>query len=130
MTRRQRKVRNTLHAQLIPDCGQVVALVELDLVGHGAGAQLLIGSVLQVPSGLRLLDETAHDRVLISGLNGAPHLQVLNGVSVRILRRTLPGDHVGAERGETQLEHVIGGDGPDGMANGGVDDGDPNKTQY
>lgn len=125
LTRRQCEVRNTLHAQLVPDSRQVIALVELNFVGHSAGAQPLIRSVLQVPASLRLLDEAAHDRVLISGLNGTPDLQILDGISVLVLRRALPGDHVGAERGEAQLEHVLGRDGADDMAHGRVNNGDP-----
>jgi hypothetical protein len=39
---RQRKIRHALDAKLVPHGAQVMRLVELDLVCHGARAELLV----------------------------------------------------------------------------------------
>lgn len=79
---------------------------------------------MQIPSSLRLLDIATHDRVFVSGLDRAPHLEVLCGISVGVLGRSLPGDHVGAERREAQLEHVVRSNCRYGFAGRWVDDSD------
>lgn len=122
-SRRERKVQHPLHAQLIPDSRQVLALEELDLVGDDARAQFLIRRVLQVPAGLRLLDEPAHNRMFISiAFDHAPDLEILHGVAVGVFRRTLPGDQVGSERREAQFENIIGRDGRNNVPSGGIND--------
>lgn len=121
----ERKICHPLYAQLIPNSRQIITLVELDLVGHDAGAQLLVGSVLQVPACLRLLDILADDGVFIPALNRAPHLEVLGSVSIGVFGWPLPSDQVGTERREAQLEHVLGVDRGDNVAGTGVNNGDP-----
>jgi hypothetical protein len=120
---RQCEIRNTLNTKLVPNVSEIVALVELDLVGHRASAVLLIVGVLQVPAGLGLLDEFADNLPLsVCGLiNGAPHLQVLGRVSVLVLGRSLPCDDVCASRRETKLINVVGGQSGDDVASGCVD---------
>lgn len=130
LPRRKSKIRHPLHTQLIPDRRQIVALVELNLVGHDAGTQLLVGRILQVPAGLRLLHVAAHDRMLVAALNCAPHLEILHSVSIGVLARPLPGDHVGTERGEAQLEDIVGGDGRDDVTDRGIDDGYPADERF
>lgn len=63
--------------------------------------------------------------MIVSVLNGTPHLQVLDSVSVLVLGCALPGDHISAEWRKSKLEHVIGGDGPNDLAHGRVDNGNP-----
>lgn len=128
LSRRKRKFRHPFHVQFIPNRRQVLTLEELHLVGDHTSAQLLISSVLQIPARLRLLDETPHNRMLISTADHAPDLQVLHGVSVRIFRRTLPGDQVGSERRESQFEDVIGGNSRNDVPDGGVNDGHPSNV--
>lgn len=130
LTRRERKITHALDPQLIPHLGQVIALEELDLVGDDASAEALVGRVLEVPAGLRLLDPAPHDSMGLGGgvgrlLHDLPDLEVLGGVAIGVLGRTLPGDEVGSEGGEAQLEDILGGDGRDDVTDGGVDDGDP-----
>ena len=130
LARSDRKVRNPLHTQLIPDLRQVLALVELDFVGDDPGTVTLVGGVLKVPARLRLLDELAHRRVhvaVLGRLDDLPDLQVLDRIAVGILGRALPGDQVGSEGRESQLENVISSDGRDHMSDRGIDDGDPSK---
>lgn len=129
LSRREGKIRHPLHTQLIPNGGQVFALVELNLVGYDAGTQLLVGGILQIPARLRLLDEFAHNRRLFSSLNCAPHLKVLRSIAVLVLARPLPGDHIGSERGEAQLEDVLSDDGRDDVAGGGVDNDNPTRKK-
>lgn len=126
LPRRDREIRHTLHAQLIPNGRQVVALVELNLIGDDTGAVLFVGRVLQVPASLRLLDEAAHNRMLVS-IDHAPNLEILDSVTLFILGRTLPGDQVSTEWRETQLEDILGRKGSDDMSDGGVNDGDPRE---
>jgi hypothetical protein len=87
------KVGHALDAQLGPDGRQVVAVVELHLVGDDAGAILLVRRILQVPARLRLLDELS-ERLLLGALgqvlDGAPDLEVLGGVAVFVLGRAFP----------------------------------------
>ena len=74
---RQGVISDPLHAKLIPDGDEVVALVELDLVGHEPTAVFLIGGVLQVPITLLLLDEPPERLLVLLGntiLNDAPDL--------------------------------------------------------
>lgn len=88
------------------DGTQVGRLVEVHLVGDAAGAELLVECVLQVPSGLGLLDELANDVAVALVVNGAPDLEVLDSIAVLVLGGSLPGDDVGAERGEAEFEDV------------------------
>lgn len=66
---------------------------------------------------MRLLDVTSHNRVFISvALDHAPDLEVLYGVSVRILGWALPGDEVGSEGRKCQFKDVIGRNGRNDMS--------------
>ena len=127
---RQSKVGHALHVQLVGGVAQVVGLEELHLVGDTAGAELLVGRVLQVPAGLGLLHVLADHCALGGGGVGLvgqrlPDLQVLVGVAGLVLGWQLPCDDVGAQRREAELEDVDGGDGRDEVAGRGVDDRDP-----
>jgi hypothetical protein len=96
---RKRKVSHPLDHKLVPDCSKVSTLVELYLIYHRTSAESLIGSVLQIPSGLRFLDKLPDNSLLsllIARINGFPDLQVLCGVSVIVFDRALPGYNVGA----------------------------------
>lgn len=127
---RQSKIGHALHVQLVGGVAQVVGLEELHLVGDAAGAELLVGRVLQVPAGLGLLHVLA-DHCALSGLGlglvgqRLPDLEVLVGVAGLVLGWQLPCDDVGAQRGEAELEDVDGGDGRDEVAGRGVDDRNP-----
>lgn len=127
---RQSKVGHALHVQLVGGVAQVVGLEELHLVGDTAGAELLVGRVLQVPASLGLLHVLADHCALGGGGVGLvgqrlPDLQVLVGVAGLVLGWQLPCDDVGAQRREAELEDVDGGDGRDEVAGRGVDDRNP-----
>jgi hypothetical protein len=125
---RQSKVGHALDVQLVRRVAEVVGLEKLHLVGDGAGAELLVGRVLQVPASLGLLHVLA-DHCALSGLGlvgqRLPDLEVLVGVAGLVLGWQLPCDDVGAQRGEAELEDVDGGDGRDEVAGRGVDDRNP-----
>ena len=57
----------------------------------------------------------------------APDLEVLHGVSVRILGRALPGDEVGSEGRKCQFKDVIGRDGRNDMPDGRINDSNPGR---
>lgn len=57
-------------------------------------------------------------------LDRTPDLEILHRVPVLILRRTLPGDQVGTEGRETQLEDICGRDGGNDVSDRGVNDRD------
>ena len=122
---RQSEVRDALDTELVPHGSEVVALVELDLVGDGASAELLVVRVLQVPTSLVLLDKLANNLTfsLSNLIDGAPHLQVLDRIAILVLGRPLPGDNVCAGRRETELVDVVGRQGGDDVAVGGIDNG-------
>lgn len=61
-------VRSTLNPELVPHLDEVVALVELDLVGDEASTVLLVGGVLKIPPTLLLLDKPSQ-RLLVSSIN-------------------------------------------------------------
>ena len=135
LPRRQRKIRHALDPKLIPHGAQVPAFIELDLVGDNARTELLVGRVLQVPAGLRLLDKASNHILPVASiavtaivaravLRDPPYLQVPHRIAVVILGWSLPGDDVSAERGESQLENVLRRQGIDNMADGRIDDGD------
>lgn len=97
---RQSEIGHAFNTELVPWIAQIFRLEELDLVGDTASAELLVGRVLQVPAGLRLLHVFADDCALgaLSLIRqGLPDLQVLLGVTLIILRRQLPCDDVCAE---------------------------------
>ena len=124
---REGKVRDTLNAQLVPHGAEVVALVELDLVGDDARAETLILSVLQVPAIGRLLHKLANGLLLsiISDLlDGAPDLEVLGRIAILILGGALPGAQVGAVGGEAEIVDLGDGQRSQDMADGRVDDDD------
>jgi hypothetical protein len=123
---RQSEVRNALDTELVPYGSEVIALVELNLVGDGASAELLVVRVLQVPASLVLLDKLANNLTfsLSNLINGAPHLQVLDRIAILVLGRPLPGDDVCAGGREAELVDVIGRQGGDDVAVGSIDNGD------
>jgi len=97
---RHRESRHSLNAQLVPDRLQVAGLVELHLVGNGAGAEVLVGCVLQVPAGLVLLHEFADHGPLVTALallgHNPPHLEILCRISILVFGGALPGNDVSA----------------------------------
>lgn len=121
------KVSSPLDSELVPDLDEVVALVELHLVGDEASAVLLISRVLEIPASLLLLDEAA-EGLLVGGrdafLYDTPDLEVLGRIAVLILGRALPCDDKGATRREAELVDVLDGEGEDLRAGRGVDYGD------
>lgn len=129
LSRRKRKVGDSFHAELIPHRAQVSRLVELHLVRDGAGAEFLVGRVLQVPAGLLLLHKLAHNGPVLFGLilgnQGPPHFQVLGRIAFLVLGVALPRDDVCAQGREAKLEDVRRGERGDDVADGGIDDRDP-----
>lgn len=100
LARRDSKISNALEPELVPDSAQILALVELDLVGDATSTEALVAGVLQVPAGLVLLHKLANNTPLSLGAGAVvdrpPHLQVLGSVAGLVLCRALPGDDVGA----------------------------------
>lgn len=124
---REGKVGDALNAQLVPHGTEVVAVVELDLVGDDARAEALILRVLQVPAISRLLDELANGLLLsIIGelLDGAPDLEVLGSIAILILGGALPGAQVGTVGGEAEIVDGRDGQRSQDVADGRVDDDD------
>lgn len=106
------KIRDALNAQLVPDLGQIVALVDLHLVCNDSGTELLVKGVLQVPARPRLLHEFAHGALLDSfgiGLvvNHKPDLEILGSVAIFILTGSLPCDNIGAQGREAEFVGVL-----------------------
>lgn len=60
LTRRNSEVCDSLHADLVPDLGQIVTLVDLHFIGHDSCAEAFVKGVLQVPATLVLLNEATH----------------------------------------------------------------------
>ena len=121
------KVGDALDAQSVPWDREIVAVVELNLIGNEAGAELLVGRVLKVPARHLLLDPLAEgllDVAIAKFLNGAPDLEVLCCISVLILANALPGADVGAARGEGHLVDEGEGHRRQNVADRGVDDYD------
>lgn len=119
--------RSSFNSKLVPDSDQIVALVELHLVGNESRTVLLIGRILEVPVPLLLLDETSQGPLVLDSdalLEGAPHFEVLGGVAVLILARSLPRDEERTTRGEADLVDIDDGQCQDYLATGGVDDCD------
>ena len=116
---------SALHAKLIPNRDQIVALVELDLIGDEPGAVLLICRILQVPVTLLLLDEAANGLLLRTGnavLSGTPDLEVLGGVTVLILAGPLPCDDEAAAGREADFVDIEDGQAHDLTTGGGIND--------
>lgn len=92
LTRRECEICHPLHSQLIPNLGQIIALVELDFICDDSCTKPFIRRVLEVPAGLRLLDVFAYNSVLIAGrrFHHLPDLQILDSVAIGVLGRTLP----------------------------------------
>lgn len=111
-----------------------MALIKLNLIRHNPSAIALIRRVLQVPTGLRFLDKTTDHCIFV--LSGsilclsldAPHLEVLDSIAILIFRWSLPSNHVCTKGGEAQFEDVVGREGGDDVADGGVDDRDATKS--
>lgn len=122
---RDGEISDPLNSQLVPDLGEVLALVELDFIGDDARAMTLIGGVLKVPARLRLLDEAAHDYIFIFAGHDLPNLQILHSITIGILGGTLPGDQIGSKRRETQLEDVLRGNGGDNVSDRRINDCHP-----
>ena len=102
LARRDSKVCNALDPQLIPDLGQIVALVDLDFVGDDSSTEFLVKGILQIPACLGLLYESANGLFLNALgrsllIDDQPDLEILDGVTVVVLGRSLPGDDVGSE---------------------------------
>jgi hypothetical protein len=128
VARRQRKISHSLFTELVPDSTQIVRLVELHLICHGARAELLVGCVLQVPASLVLLHIFAnHCASTVLGFfsHSPPDLQVLHSIAVFVFCGALPCDNVRAEGRETELEDVGGGKRRDDMARRGVNNRNP-----
>lgn len=126
-TRSEGEVSGTFDAELVPHGDQIMSLVKLNLVGNKASAVLLVGSVLQVPAALLLLNKLANGQLVGGGnavLDGAPNLQVLGGISGFIFAGALPGDEESTERGEAKLVDVEDGQAEDLGSSGGVNDRD------
>lgn len=125
--RGQGELGDSLDAQLVPNCDEVVALEELHFVGDLTRAVGFVVGVLQVPVALLLLDELAYG--LLGGgvnalLDGAPDLEVLGGIAGVVLGRALPGDEKGALGRKAELVDVGNGQVQGRLAAGGVDDAD------
>jgi hypothetical protein len=58
-------------------------------------------------------------------LNHLPDLEVLDGVSVGVLRGSLPSDQVGSQGGEPQLKDIFGRNRRDDVSNRRIDNSDP-----
>lgn len=129
LARRNRKVCDSFHAQLVPDGAQITRLVELHLVGDRAGAEGLVVGVLQVPASLRLLDKLPYHRPLGSGIVGhsPPDLQILRRIAVLVLGWTLPRYEVRPQRRKSELENIRGGERGDDVADGRIDDRNPGR---
>ena len=97
-------------SQFIPDRAQISTLVKLNLVRHRSGAILFIVSVLQIPIGLRFLNEFPHQALLFSTIlrmlliNGLPDLKILDRIAILVLQRLLPGDYICTERGKSKFK--------------------------
>ncbi len=107
-----------------------MALVDLHLVRNHSGAELLVKGVLQVPACLGFLHESTDSLFLhpFCGsflINDEPDFEILDGIAVFVLGRSLPGDDVSAEGIEAQLEHVVGRESRDNLAGIRVDYVDP-----
>lgn len=117
---------STLYAKLVPDRDEVMGFIELDLVGDETSTVLLIGSVLEVPTTLLLLDKAANG-LLLSGsdavFDSSPNLEVLGSVTGLILARSLPGDDERAVGRESQFVDVQNGKCKDVGSGRGIDDG-------
>lgn len=126
LTRGQGEVGEALDTQLIPDSTEIMALEKLYFVRHAAGAKLFVARVLQIPARGRLLYEFSNGFFLGSlgcVVNGAPDLQILRGITILILARTLPGAEESAARRKGNLEYVHNGDGGQDLGTGSIDDG-------
>lgn len=121
------KIRHPLNSQLIPHGGQVVAAIELHFIRDEASTVLFVRGVLKIPASLGLLNEAAY-RLLLDTirdlLGGAPDLQVLGGVPILILRRSLPGAQIGTTRGKGDFEYVGDDEGGEDVADRGINNAD------
>lgn len=125
-SRRKGEVRYAFDPQLVPNSLEVVALVELDLVGDETGTEFLVGRVLQVPAALRFLNKLAQRLLGCSVrkiLDGTPDLEVLGSVTVLVFGGPFQGGEEGTQRGEAQLvDEGKAGQRGDGGSSGGIDD--------
>ena len=124
LPRRNRKIRDTLNNQLIPNSLEISALVELDFIRNSSRAISFVGSVLKVPPRLTSLYERPHDTslALIACIlvDCAPHFQVLRCVAVCVLRVTLPRDKVCSKGRKSELVDIVCGKDRDNVADGGI----------
>lgn len=129
LARRDSEVADALNPKLVPDSAQVAALIELNLIGDAAGTEALVARVLQVPASLVLLHKLTNNTPLSlsSGavVDSPPDLQVLDSISILVLRRTLPGDDVSAQGRKAEFEDVLCGQRGSDVSGRGVDNEDP-----
>jgi len=128
LARGKREILNAFYPQLVPYRTEVLALVELHFVVDTTRAKLLIGSILQVPTGLAFLHELAN-KVSFTAfasllVNGPPNLQVLRGISFFIFGWPLPRDDICTVVRESELEDILRGKLSDDVTFGGFDDSD------
>lgn len=98
---RNGKILHAFEPQLVPNSAEIIALVELNLVGDDARAILLVSRVAQVPACLALLHVFANGlTITISGtlFDGAPDLEVFDSIAIVVLGGTLPGNNEVSER--------------------------------
>jgi len=60
LARRNLKISHSLDPESVPRSTEVVASIELHLICHNPRAELLVGSILQVPPSLVLLNIFPH----------------------------------------------------------------------
>lgn len=101
---RQREVCHALNPQLSPNMPKVIPLIELYFVRYQTSTIQLVGSIMQVPSCLRLLHEQSNNITLVLMGVGTifsddpPYLQILACIAIFIFGRSLPSDNESPER--------------------------------
>lgn len=121
------EIGSPFNSELVPHLDEIMALIELDLVGDKTSTVLLVGSVLQIPTILVLLDKAAQGLLVLGSntiLNGAPDLQVLGSIAILVLGRALPSDEEGTAGGEANFIDARDRKGEDELTARGIDDAD------
>ena len=106
------EVLDPFNAKLVPHGPQITAFVELYFVCNHTGAELLVSSILEVPTCLGLLHEPAHNVAIIGSLemvtlDDPPDCQILDCIPTFSLRWPLPSDDESAQRREAKLVDVL-----------------------